>query len=443
MHYAGIAAITLGDYPYAANCLARAVAAGHDESRGHHAKALLAMGEVETAQHQAMAALEIDPENDAASHVVFKLLLEHRKYAELWALCEQLREAGGWPVRMVSAMALAAQTPDQLACVHRFVDRERWLKHVRLIPDPAQLAALNTLLRQQHWTPLPRIKATNGNGRRIDKLSGLAADPLLAALFRRIEDAIDDFADDPRHRPIKTSPDHPMRMLRPEVQTISSWALAVSGDGCEDWHLHPDGWVSGVFYVEVPDMSEARLPAAGCIEFGPDPLGPAASDAAWPRHLVRPRGGDLLLFPSYMGHRTWPTGVAEDRVCIAFDVLRRGVEPAEQTISQPVARSVLGVDDRLVRRERVVATCSYDVTLALNVDSGRYMALEHDGALVWNLLAEPQTILQLTARLQDLFDADRTMILAELVDLVELMIENDLVDVERLACGRDMFTADV
>ena len=57
---------------------------------------------------------------------------------------------------------------------------------------------------------------------------------------------------------------------------------------------------------------------AGAIEFGPHPFAGERDDSPWPRHHVQPCAGMLLLFPSYYGHRTWPTGVDEQRVCIAF-----------------------------------------------------------------------------------------------------------------------------
>jgi hypothetical protein len=41
----------------------------------------------------------------------------------------------------------------------------------------------------------------------------------------------------------------------------------------------------------------------------------------FPSWTVAPRSGDLLLFPSYFAHRTWPTGVATPRISVAFDVM--------------------------------------------------------------------------------------------------------------------------
>jgi hypothetical protein len=63
----------------------------------------------------------------------------------------------------------------------------------------------------------------------------------------------------------------------------------------------------------------------GAIEFGPHPVGAERPTAVWPRRLLTPQAGQLLLFPSYYGHRTWPTGVAESRICVAFDVVPSAV----------------------------------------------------------------------------------------------------------------------
>jgi uncharacterized protein (TIGR02466 family) len=90
--------------------------------------------------------------------------------------------------------------------------------------------------------------------------------------------------------------------------------------GHESWHIHPDGWISGVYYVAVPEGSPGD-DRAGAIELGPMPFGTDARLSAWPRSRVAPLPGQLLMFPSYYGHRTWPTGRDEPRVCVAFDVV--------------------------------------------------------------------------------------------------------------------------
>ncbi len=86
-------------------------------------------------------------------------------------------------------------------------------------------------------------------------------------------------------------------------------------------HLHPDGWVSGVYYVELQDAKDAPGgERAGWIEFG-RPLAEFAIKAAPKVECIRPEVGRMLLFPSYFYHRTPPFESAGRRIGLAFDFM--------------------------------------------------------------------------------------------------------------------------
>ena len=89
-----------------------------------------------------------------------------------------------------------------------------------------------------------------------------------------------------------------------------------------DWHVHPDGWIGGVFYVEVPKrtLDQGVPEAGGAIQFGPLPVGGGPFTGAKEQRTVAPKVGELLLLPSYVSHRTWPNVSEERRTCVAFDV---------------------------------------------------------------------------------------------------------------------------
>jgi hypothetical protein len=76
-----------------------------------------------------------------------------------------------------------------------------------------------------------------------------------------------------------------------------------------------------VYYVAVPHVEPLDDGHPGAIEFGPFPFGAERDVRSWPRDYVTPRAGMLLLFPSYYGHRTWPTRVGDPRIVVAFDVV--------------------------------------------------------------------------------------------------------------------------
>jgi hypothetical protein len=82
-------------------------------------------------------------------------------------------------------------------------------------------------------------------------------------------------------------------------------------------HIHPEAWLSGVYYPQVPETIRDGDGPAGWLEFGD-------ADRAFPSRLpprivrVRPEEGTLVLFPSY---RTIPFDADGTRISVAFDLV--------------------------------------------------------------------------------------------------------------------------
>jgi uncharacterized protein (TIGR02466 family) len=97
--------------------------------------------------------------------------------------------------------------------------------------------------------------------------------------------------------------------------------VVLENQGHQIPHIHPSAWMSGVYYVSVPDSVAASTEStAGWIEFGQPPdhyHGKTPPQLT----LVKPQAGFLVLFPSYFYHRTIPFDAAGRRISIAFDVL--------------------------------------------------------------------------------------------------------------------------
>lgn len=105
------------------------------------------------------------------------------------------------------------------------------------------------------------------------------------------------------------------------AQTVfsSSWYVKMRQGGHLTSHIHETGWLSGVVYLAMP----AREPGseAGCIEFSTDGDGyPREPGRDFPRKVVAPAVGDIVLFPSSLFHRTIPFEADSERVCVAFDI---------------------------------------------------------------------------------------------------------------------------
>ena len=117
--------------------------------------------------------------------------------------------------------------------------------------------------------------------------------------------------------------DHPFPGPVPRRHRLTMWAVVMETEGYQLPHIHPSAWLSGVYYVQLPETLGSRQEdAAGWIEFGlaPDEL---RSSPDMPVRLVEPVEGRMYLFPSYLYHRTIPFPGDHRRISIAFDVLRR------------------------------------------------------------------------------------------------------------------------
>jgi hypothetical protein len=155
---------------------------------------------------------------------------------------------------------------------------------------------------------------------RIDELlvsSSTQVRKLLECICDQVERYISDIVE-PAALPI----DHPFMRYRPDRAKILSWALIAGGKGHENWHVHGRGWISGVYYISIPDGLPSGGAAAGAIDFGwwEEVLGAGSSERIGQRR-IHPTPGMLLLFPSHIHHRTWPHETDQNRICVSFDIV--------------------------------------------------------------------------------------------------------------------------
>jgi uncharacterized protein (TIGR02466 family) len=121
-------------------------------------------------------------------------------------------------------------------------------------------------------------------------------------------------------------PAHPFLDRCPADVRLSVWGVIMHEGGHQVPHIHPSAWLSGVYYVEVPDIVRDDDPAhAGWIEFGRAP-GDIHVRADPSVHVFRPIAGKMFLFPSHFYHRTVPLPAGGRRISIAFDVMPVTVE---------------------------------------------------------------------------------------------------------------------
>lgn len=107
----------------------------------------------------------------------------------------------------------------------------------------------------------------------------------------------------------------------PDSWRLESWAVVAHPSARVLPHVHASAFVSGVYYVRIPEPPEPIRSNEGSIvfssnrEFGQEGVARFVDD--W---MLHPKEGHLLLFPSYFVHQTIPVSGDIDRISIAFDM---------------------------------------------------------------------------------------------------------------------------
>jgi len=118
-------------------------------------------------------------------------------------------------------------------------------------------------------------------------------------------------------------PSHPFLDRKPSDIRVSVWSVVMESGGHQVPHIHPSAWLSGVYYVEVPDtVRDDDAMQAGWIEFGRAPADIHVSSTA-PTQTFLPKPGRMILFPSHFYHRTLPLAGKKRRISVAFDFMAR------------------------------------------------------------------------------------------------------------------------
>jgi Putative 2OG-Fe(II) oxygenase len=136
--------------------------------------------------------------------------------------------------------------------------------------------------------------------------------PLVAEFFAMLDAPIRDYVSRLHH-----DTGHPVdRRRRAGYGLAGSWSVRLSSGGFHTDHVHPQGWLSSAYYVELPRDNPAAG-QAGWLKFGQ----PGVRVGLGPDHFVKPEPGMLVLFPSYFWHGTVPLVEGGDRLTAAFDVV--------------------------------------------------------------------------------------------------------------------------
>lgn len=296
----------------AALLLRRAIELDPRRSRAH-----ANLGRVLSRQHAHASAREVfdracqlDPSDAMLTMDAALARVAARAEDEAEAFIEQAlrRHPGHAGLLAARTLALAGQGRD--AAVRRLQGLHRFVRTGALDVDPGAIAS--TVRADPTLTDSPRSHATRGG-----QHSG-ALDPDRQPVLAGLRDAIVERL----RRYIHELPDidHPLVRARPRRIELLLWSVVLTEGGYQIPHIHPEAWLSGVFYAELPPAVGAGSTEAGCFRIGE--IDPALQHRAqFERRTIVPEAGMLVLFPSYLWHRTVPWQGPGHRVSVAFDVV--------------------------------------------------------------------------------------------------------------------------
>ncbi len=145
--------------------------------------------------------------------------------------------------------------------------------------------------------------------------------PLLKAHFKALDTPIRAYM-----KRIGHDPAHPLRKRNTGDYLITgAWSVKLRQAGFHVSHVHPQGWISSAYYVEVPEEVDDEAGKPGWIHFGKPPFAvPDMNGRALDyQKIIKPKAGTLVLFPSYMWHGTNPLQGNATRMTLPIDVVPR------------------------------------------------------------------------------------------------------------------------
>lgn len=104
---------------------------------------------------------------------------------------------------------------------------------------------------------------------------------------------------------------------RPKKFRLNGWVVNLTAGGHQTPHIHPSGWLSGVYYMRMPAELDGD---EGAIRFGVWGYNYPVQRTPLPCTVYKPSQGDLILFPSSLFHETVPFRGEFPRTTLAFDL---------------------------------------------------------------------------------------------------------------------------
>ncbi len=169
-----------------------------------------------------------------------------------------------------------------------------------------------TLRRLHEWKEQPLSQSVRGGTQTSWDLR-FEQSPVVRSFFSAVRPFVEEYI-----RELPDEPSHPFFGRRTEDFYFSgAWSVLLKSQGYHVNHIHPDGWLSSAFYVDIPDSVREGQDKSGWINFGVPPFNMKCST---PDTEICPVKGRLVLFPSFLWHGTHRFSGEQSRLTLPFDV---------------------------------------------------------------------------------------------------------------------------
>ena len=311
-------------FELAAETLERAVELnpGDELASVNLAYARAQLHQYESAASILRGAIMIGPDNARAVSDLAGALMRMGQPDEAIVLCEGFLERHPGERLVLASHAFALCGAGRGDEAHQILNFDQLIKTIDFDAAPGRdsLAGFNSelaaFIREHPSIQASPVSKATTHGHQTGELD-LGQRPVLSALGRMIDTAVSATIKKLKQDGFSG---HPAMAHAADTWMLRVWGVVLGDGGFQKPHLHPLGWLSGVYYVQLPVDMDSVESKAGTLEFGvpPDRLSvPSAPEPC----TVEPREGRMVIFPSYFYHRTRPFASGQTRISIAFDVM--------------------------------------------------------------------------------------------------------------------------
>ncbi len=289
----------------------------HPGYRMNLGAAQAAAGELDQAVASYRAAIELAPAYADPYYNLGDLYLRLERPEQAIEVFDRCMAVRGRDYHALAYKAHALDDAGRHEEARRLLDFDRYLQRYPFEP-PDGYASIETfnadLARhvQQHPTLRGNVMSTE-HGEHTGELLAPPRGPM-GPMELRLHEAVRWYLAN-----LPDDPDHPMVRWAPKRWKLTTWGVVMHDRGHERPHIHPKGWLSGVFYLHLPELiDDPSRNHEGWLEFG-RPTADLHVRAPLTLRHCKPAYGVMFLFPSYFYHGTIPFRSRERRICVAFD----------------------------------------------------------------------------------------------------------------------------